>query len=378
VTGSIVSHGDPRSRRSGAAEEMTAGTARRATVVGVGLIGGSIGMGLRARGWHVHGVDTDGDHLARAVALGVVDATGWDPGAELTFVATPVGHLVEAVTEALAAAPDGLVTDVGSVKAPVVAAVGDDRFIGGHPMAGSEQEGVEGADPEMFADAIWVLTPTDGTAGDALARVRSVVSSLGAEILTLPPERHDSLVALVSHVPHLTAATLMGIAAARSEEHSAVLRLAAGGFRDMTRVAAGHPGIWPDICRENATAIDGVLDDLIGALTAVRAEVSGGDRDGLLRRLETARTARVSLPTGAPRPSELDEVRVPVLDQQGELASITLLATDLDVNIYDLEIAHSAEGDRGVVLLIVESDMVERLKGGLMAKGYRPTSAPLA
>ena len=346
--------------------------------MGVGLIGGSIGMGLRARGWHVHGVDTDGDHLARAVALGAVDVTGWDPGAELTFVATPVGHLVEAVTEALAAAPDGLVTDVGSVKAPVVAAVGDDRFIGGHPMAGSEQEGVEGADPEMFADAIWVLTPTDGTAGDALARVRSVVSSLGAEILTLPPERHDSLVALVSHVPHLTAATLMGIAAARSEEHSAVLRLAAGGFRDMTRVAAGHPGIWPDICSENATAIDGVLDDLIRALTAVRAEVFGGDRDGLLRRLETARTARVSLPTGAPRPSELDEVRVPVLDQQGELASITLLATDLDVNIYDLEIAHSAEGDRGVVLLIVESDMVERLKGGLMAKGYRPTSAPLA
>jgi prephenate dehydrogenase len=113
-------------------------------------------------------------------------------------------------------------------------------------------------------------------------------------------------------------------------------------------------------------------------LSAVRAEVAGGDRDGLLKRLETARSARVSLPTGAPRPSELVEVRVPVLDRQGELASITLLATDLDVNIYDLEIAHSAEGDRGVVLLIVESDMVERLKGGLMANGYRPTSAPLA
>ena len=117
---------------------------------------------------------------------------------------------------------------------------------------------------------------------------------------------------------------------------------------------------------------------MLRALSAVRAEVAGGDRDGLLKRLETARSARVSLPTGAPRPSELVEVRVPVLDRQGELASITLLATDLDVNIYDLEIAHSAEGDRGVVLLIVESDMVERLKGGLMASGYRPTSAPLA
>jgi prephenate dehydrogenase len=357
---------------------MNGGTARRATIVGVGLIGGSIGMALRARGWHVHGVDPDGELLARAVALGALDATGWDPEAELTFVATPVGQLPAAVADALAAAPDGLVTDVGSVKAPLVAAVDDDRFIGGHPMAGSEQEGIDGADPEMFADAIWVLTPTEGTAGDVLARVRSVVSSLGPEILTLPPDRHDSLVALVSHVPHLTAATLMGIAAARSEEHSAVLRLAAGGFRDMTRVAAGHPGIWPDICGENAAAIDGVLDELIRALTAVRTEVAGGDRDGLLRRLETARSARVSLPTGAPRPSELAEVRVPVLDRQGELASITLLATDLDVNIYDLEIAHSGEGDRGVVLLIVESALAERLKGGLMANGYRPTSAPLA
>ena len=378
MAGSIVSHGDSRTRRSGAAEQMNGGTARRATIVGVGLIGGSIGMALRARGWHVHGVDPDGERLARAVALGALDATGWDPEAELTFVATPVGQLPAAVVDALAAAPDGLVTDVGSVKAPLVAAVDDDRFVGGHPMAGSEQEGIDGADPEMFAEAIWVLTPTRGTDGDALARVRSVVSSLGPEILTLPPDRHDSLVALVSHVPHLTAATLMGIAAARSEEHSAVLQLAAGGFRDMTRVAAGHPGIWPDICGENAAAIDGVLDELIRALTAVRTEVAGGDRDGLLRRLETARSARVSLPTGAPRPSELVEVRVPVLDRPGELASITLLATDLDVNIYDLEIAHSGEGDRGVVLLIVESALAERLRGGLMANGYRPTSAPLA
>jgi len=352
--------------------------ARRATIVGLGLIGGSIGMALRARGWHVSGVDPDEDTSATALDMGVVDRTGWDAEAEVTFVATPVGHLVAAVTEALAAAPRGLVTDVGSVKAPVVDAVGDPRFIGGHPMAGSEQEGVGGADPGMFAEATWVLTPTAETDGSALARIRAVVSELGAEIITLPPDRHDSLVAIVSHVPHLTAAALMGIASSRSTEHAAVLRLAAGGFRDMTRVAAGHPGIWPDICSENATAIDEVLSDLIATLDAVRSEVVGGDRPSLLRRLETARTARISLPTGAPRPSELVEVRIPVLDQPGELASITLLATDLDVNIYDLEIAHSAEGDRGVILLIVEATRSERLCGGLMAKGYRPTTAPLA
>ena len=361
-----------------AAPDSATGTSSRATVVGIGLIGGSIGMALRARGWHVSGVDLDEATLAAAVDMGALDRIGWDADAEVTFVATPVGQLATAVTEALAVAPTGLVTDVGSVKAPVVDAVADARYIGGHPMAGSEQEGVDGADPEMFVNATWVLTPTAATNGDALARVRSVVASLGAEIITLSPDRHDSLVAIVSHVPHLTAAALMGIASARSTEHAAVLRLAAGGFRDMTRVAAGHPGIWPDICSENATAIDEVLSDLIAALEAVRSEVVDGDRPGLLRRLETARTARISLPTGAPRPSELVEVRVPVLDQQGELASLTLLATDLDVNIYDLEIAHSAEGDRGVVLLIVEATQSERLCGGLMAKGYRPTTAPLA
>ncbi|MDP6287569.1 MAG: prephenate dehydrogenase/arogenate dehydrogenase family protein [Acidimicrobiales bacterium] len=361
-----------------AAPDPATGTSGRATVVGIGLIGGSIGMALRARGWHVSGVDLDEATLAAAVDMGALDRVGWDVDAEVTFVATPVGQLATAVTEALAVAPTGLVTDVGSVKAPVVDAVADARYIGGHPMAGSEQEGVDGADPEMFVNATWVLTPTAATNGDALARVRSVVASLGAEIITLPPDRHDSLVAIVSHVPHLTAAALMGIASARSTEHAAVLRLAAGGFRDMTRVAAGHPGIWPDICSENATAIDEVLSDLIAGLEAVRNEVVDGDRPGLLQRLETARTARISLPTGAPRPSELVEVRVPVLDQPGELASLTLLATDLDVNIYDLEIAHSAEGDRGVVLLIVEATQSERLCGGLMAKGYRPTTAPLA
>ncbi|MBS1264282.1 MAG: Cyclohexadienyl dehydrogenase [Acidimicrobiaceae bacterium] len=349
----------------------------RATVVGVGLIGGSIGLALRERGWHVSGVDSDEVRLATALEMGVIDSAGWDPVAEVTFVATPVAHIADAVSEALAASPSGLVTDVGSVKVPVVSAVDDPRFVGGHPMAGSEQDGIGGAVADMFVDTNWVLTPGEGTDDAAFARVRTTVASLGAEVVTLSPDRHDALVALVSHVPHLTAATLMGLAASRSEEHYAVLRLAAGGFRDMTRVAAGHPGIWPDICTENSHAIAEVLDDLIAALGVVRREVADSDREGLLARLETARAARVSLPTGAPRPSELAEVRVPIPDRHGEIAAIATLATELDVNIYDLEIAHSAEGDRGVVLLIVETELVERLKGGLMAKGYRPTSGPL-
>src|SRR5207253_8738620 len=220
----------------------------RAAVVGTGLIGGSIGLALRARGWHVAGHDLHPERAQHALALGAIDELGDDPDAALTFVATPVGDVASEARRALGGG--GVVTDVGGVKGPIVAAIGDPRFVGGHPMAGSEQEGLGGADATVFDGATWVLTPTVDTAPDAYARVRSVVSSLGADVVAVSPERHDALVALVSHVPHLTAATLMRLAAEGAEEHAALLRLAAGGFRDMTRVAAGHPGIWPDICAE--------------------------------------------------------------------------------------------------------------------------------
>jgi prephenate dehydrogenase len=200
-----------------------------------------------------------------------------------------------------------------------------------------------------------------------------VVTALGAEVVTLPPERHDTMVALVSHVPHLTAAALMKLADERSSEHRALLRLAAGGFRDMTRVAAGHPGIWPDICAENRVAIVDELDRLIDALGEMRAVVEKNDRDGLVETLERAREARVALPSRFARPEDLCEVRVPIPDRKGEVARITTLATDLDVSIADIEIAHSAEGPQGVLIMLVESALADRLAEGLAAHDYKPS-----
>ena len=196
---------------------------------------------------------------------------------------------------------------------------------------------------------------------------------MGAEILALEPRRHDDLVAVVSHVPHLTAASLMRIADERADEHAALLRLAAGGFRDMTRIASGHPGIWPDICAENRDAIVAGLDRLIGALGDARDQVAGDDHDGLLRDLTRARSARVNLPSRYTRPSELMEVRIPVPDRPGVLADITTLAGELDVNIADLEIAHSAEGVQGVLILLIEAVAGDVFRGGLIARGYRPS-----
>ena len=185
--------------------------------------------------------------------------------------------------------------------------------------------------------------------------MRQIVGTLGAEVVALPPDRHDQLVAVVSHVPHLTAASLMGLADERSEEHRALLRLAAGGFRDMTRIASGHPGIWPDICSDNRTAIVEVLDDLTDALRHMRDVVAGDDRKELLATLERARSARVNLPARFRTAADLREVRIPVPDRPGVVADVAILAADLDVNIVDLEIAHSTEGPQGVLVMLIEA-----------------------
>ena len=332
-------------------------------------MGGSVAMALRAQGWYVSGVDRVEAVCRRGVELGAFDAIGPDPTADLTFVCTPVLSVAELALEALD--HGGIVTDIGSVKAPIVSAVDHPRFIGGHPMAGSEQDGIEGSDPAMFQGRTWVLTPTSKTDSQAFATLYTVISAMGAQVVSVPPERHDELVAVVSHVPHLAASTLMGVAADGAEEHAALLRLAAGGFRDMTRIAAGHPAIWMDICSANRTAIVSVLDRYIDELSAVRSIVDSQDRPALLHRLERARVARLNLPVGAPPPADLVEFRIPIPDRPGFIAEISTLASELGVNIFDIEISHSMEGGGGVLVAIVSASFADLLRGGLVARGFR-------
>jgi prephenate dehydrogenase len=347
------------------------GPGRRANIAGLGLIGGSIGLALVERGWIVSGDDLDPGRVALAIERGIVHTAGLDPAAEITFVATPVLAVAGTAKRALAET-SGVVTDVGSVKAGVAASIDDPRFVGGHPMAGSELEGLDGADGSMFEGAVWVLTPTSGTSDLTFGAVASVVADLGAEVVALPPERHDQVVAVISHVPHLTAATLMGLATERAEEHAALLRLAAGGFRDMTRIASGHPAIWLDICAENRAAILSALDGLIEGLVEMREVVATDDRARLLERLQRAREARTNLPARISMPSELAEVRIPIPDRPGSAAELFTLAAELGVNIADFEVVHSLEGGRGVAVVLVDAATAELYRGGLLARGFRP------
>jgi prephenate dehydrogenase len=349
----------------------------RANVIGLGLIGGSIALGLRARGWQINGDDVAPSRVDDALDRGCIDRAAIDPDAHITFVAVPVLAVQDTVEQALKAT-SGVVTDVGSVKGALCAAIDDERFVGGHPMAGSELEGLDGAAADMFSGAVWVLTPTAATSHTTIAAVAAAVSTLGAEMVAMAPDRHDEMVAVVSHVPHLTAASLMGLAADGADEHAALLRLAAGGFRDMTRIASGHPDIWLDICDQNRDSIVIALGRLIDRLGEMRDIVGAVDRDSLLDRLQRARTARSNLPGRITRPETLAEVRIPIPDRPGAAAEIFTLAAREGINIASFEVVHLAESNLGVAVVLVDADSAETYRTVLAGQGLHPAVSPLS
>ncbi len=355
-------------------------------VVGTGLIGGSLALALRRAGLRVRGYDADAERLARALDRGVIDEAASSladayAGVDVAFVAVTVSAVADAVTAALDAGV-GAVSDVGSVKAPVVRAVeaqaggAASRFVGGHPMAGSAgEEGIEGADADLFVGASWVLTPTAGTDPGAFTAVRDLVAVTGARIMAVEPELHDELVAIVSHLPHLAASAVMHLAADDEANHDTIWRLAAGSFRAMTRVSGRSSGIWPDICVENQAAILHILDRYMKELERVRELVVTAERAPLLDFFEVARAEVSNLPDRAAGAGPLVELSMPVPDRPGVLAEVTTLAGRRAVNIVDLDISHGPTG--GVLVMVVPAAGVDALVAGLDALGYHTTRREL-
>ncbi|HET8989518.1 MAG TPA: prephenate dehydrogenase/arogenate dehydrogenase family protein [Acidimicrobiales bacterium] len=350
---------------------MTSPAERRAHVVGLGLIGASVALALREHGWRVTGEDADAGVAGRARTSGVVTEGGLDETVTLCVVATPAGAVVESARAALATGSEHLVvTDVAGVKASIVAALDDPRFVGGHPMAGSERRGLEGARPDLFSGCTWVLTPTEATAPATYGFLHGVWRDLGANVIAVPAVDHDRLVAVASHVPHLLAGALMNEAADVAEQDAVLLQLAAGGFRDMTRVAAGDPGIWPDVLFENRAAVQASLVALERRLSRLRRALETGDRTTLSDDLHSAALARRRLPGRALHPEELSYLRVAVSDQPGVLATVTRTASEALVNIYDIEIAHGIEGTGGTLLVAVEAARAPEFADALEARGF--------
>lgn len=282
---------------------------QRLAIIGLGLIGSSVGLACRARGLatEIRGADIEQDHRAHAVALGIVDLACADvadavEGADMVLVAVPVGAIapmLERIVPYLA--PGAVVTDVGSVKGVVAAAM--DRLlpagngIPGHPIAGRETSGPHAASAELFVGARCVLTPGRSADPAAVARVRALWGAVGSEVLQMRPECHDEIFAAISHLPHIVAYALMG-AILDLEGGENLQALGGGGLRDFTRVAMSHPVMWRDICLANREPILKMIARFQSALGDLAAMISAEDGEGLHQRFARARACREGLGNG--------------------------------------------------------------------------------
>jgi prephenate dehydrogenase len=352
---------------------MTSPPDRRAHVIGLGLIGASLAMALRDQGWIVTGDDAEQSVLEEAIAQGVIHNGEMTDAHTLVFIATPAGA-VSTIANALLErfeSPTLLVSDVAGVKSTIVSEIADARFLGGHPMAGSELRGLRGARANLFQGCNWVLTPIDATKPETYSNLHGILRDIGANVVAVSADDHDRLVAIASHVPHLLAGALMNEAAHAAEQDAVLLQLAAGGFRDMTRIAAGDPSIWPDVLFENRDAVSATLVGLEKRLENLRIALAEESRDIIEESLASASESRRRLPGRALSSENLSYLRVGVSDQPGVLASVTRAASELLVNIYDIEIAHGIEGAGGTLLLAIDSDQLTLLCDALTALGFK-------
>jgi prephenate dehydrogenase len=345
----------------------------RLAVVGVGLLGGSVGLAARQRlGASVRGVEP---RAAEALAAGAIDSAHDDlaealEGAEAAFVAVPLRAVPGTVDAVLrVAGEDCVVTDVGSTKRTVVAAVDDPRFVGGHPLAGSEAHGVEHARADLFDGATWYLTPTASTSGVLLERLHRLLTGVGARPAALDAETHDRVMAAVSHLPHVLANVLVAQAAGALGGETPP---ATGpSFRDATRVAGAHPALWAQIYRANAAALADELDDVVGRLATVRDALRAGD-DLEAWQLAAAAERRALLEAGLVG-GPVRALRVAVPNRPGVIAEIALTLGREGVNITDMALSPSPDGSRGEMTLWVADGQAARASALVAQLGFAVT-----
>jgi prephenate dehydrogenase len=334
----------------------------KVAVIGTGLIGASIGLAASERlGARVAGVDPD---PGPALAAGALDEAGSLAealdDAEAAFVAVPVPILAETVAAVLAAAgPRCLVTDVGSVKAAVVGAVDDERFVGGHPLAGAEQGGAAAARADMFEGAPWFLTPKSTTSGIHLERLHHLLAGLGARPTVIDAEAHDRAMATVSHLPHVLANVLVGLAADG-------VPAMGPSFRDATRVAGANPDLWAGIYASNADALDDAIARTIAELETVRARLRAGEP---LREWQSLAAGHRGTLRAAGAGGELAEIHVVVPNRPGVIADIALTLSREGINIADMSLAPSIDMATGSLDLSVPSEHERRARELLAGLG---------
>jgi prephenate dehydrogenase len=363
---------------------------QRLAIVGLGLMGGSLGLAARERAGvgSVVGCDPDPNARAAAVERGCVDEAGGDlaaavTDAELVVLCAPVAELPGVLAELAELAPDATVTDIGSTKTGVVAAVPATlrrRFIGGHPICGMETRGAQNARAELFQGATWYLTPLTETEPARLRDLHRLLAALGATPVAIDAGVHDRLLAVTSHLPHALANLLVVQAGeARIDGHDPLTAIG-GSFRDMTRVAGANPRIWVDIFLDNRDALASVLREHQRALAEVLTALEAGDAGYLARWIGQAsgHRRRALEAQFDQRPEELYRVQVHVPDRPGVFAGITQALGAARINIEDFELHHFTPERGGTIeLLVAGQDAAERAVELLDGQGYGALAAPV-
>jgi prephenate dehydrogenase len=353
----------------------------RVAVLGLGLIGGSIGLAARQRlGCEVVGWGPNRPTVERALELGAVESAAGTveeacTGAEVVFCAAPVSALPQLAVAALAASgPETVVTDAGSTKRGLVAALGgDERFIGGHPLAGAETAGVENARADLFEGARWYLTPTESSSGLLYDRLQRTIADLGARPQAIDAEAHDRLMATVSHLPHVLANVLAAEAAAELTHDSERLPEVGPSFRDATRVAGSNPGIWADIFTSNGDAVVAAIDDAIARLREARELIASGEPGAVAAWHAAAGADRRRLAEAELAAGPLRELRVVVANRPGTVAALTLALGEAGVNIEDMALHPSADMKSGAISLWVAGEQAERAADLVRELGHSAT-----
>lgn len=364
------------------------------TIIGMGLIGASLSgcLSTSCPDVVVTGVDVDSDSLGEARSRGWI-SEGFVPGDEglaesirssdLVVLSTPVtvaSRYFELLSEV---GYEGAITDTCSTKREVVKSAMDllphpERFIPGHPMSGSEKSGIEGAKEDLFDGCHWILCPDSDTPADLFARLHDLLTGLGARVVSLPRELHDGAVAVVSHVPHFTASSLVELAVRHADGNEQLFRLAAGGFKDSTRIAAGSPELWTGIAFDNADAIASGLEEMQEILHEYSQALRESDKAAFTSLLERAAKARRALPARwIPASEDLLEVRVPLNDRKGVVAEVTTIASKVGCNIQSIEIDHVTSSTAVLSLILTDEGDVGKLSLQLIRAGYRVSFNPL-
>ena len=343
-------------------------------IVGAGLLGTSVGLACRRVGLEVVLRDVSAEHVRTASGLGAGRAATRGDRPQLVVVAVPPDHLGAEVVAALRRS-DAVVTDVGSVKgepARVVALeepAAADRYVGGHPMAGSEHSGPLAATAALFDGRPWAVTPGESATARAVALVEELARICGAVPVTMSPEEHDQAVARTSHLPHLLAVLVAGQLTEAPAEH---LALSGQGVRDVTRIAGGDPALWQQIVALNADALHDLLDGVRLQLDVLQRAVAGRDRDVVEELLARGVAGTRAIPGKHGGPvSPTRPVYVSVPDHPGELARLFADAGESGVNIEDVHIDHDPGRPVGLVELVVAEGRVEDLHVALESRGWQ-------